>query len=93
MHGIKAMSVALAATTLMGVSPVEFYSSAQLALLDPSTGMAGLCGGRDRGSMRAMLATAAAAVQADMPAAMPLYDGLGKIDFPITTANPLAQRY
>lgn len=94
MHGMKAISVALAATTLMGVSPVETYSQAQLALLDPSARAADMCGGRGgANAMRAMLLTAAAAVQADTPSAMPLYDGLGKIDFPITTTNPLAQRY
>ena len=94
MHGLKALTVALAATTLMGISPVETYSQAQLALLDPSARAGDMCGGRtSANSMRSMLLTAAAAVQADMPSAMPLYDGLGKIDFPITTANPLAQRY
>lgn len=94
MQGLKAIAVAFAATTLMGVSPVETFSQAELALLDPSVRMAGLCSGRDRGaSMRAMLTAAAVAVQAEMTPAMPLSDGLGKIDFPITTANPLAQRY
>lgn len=94
MHGLKTLAVAVAATSLMGIAPHQTYSPAQLALLDPSARMAGLCSGRAGGSsMRAMLAAAAAAVQADMPAAMPLYDGLGKIDFPITTSVPLAQRY
>ena len=94
MNGMRAVAVALAASTLMGISPVEEYSAAQLALLDPSTRMASLCGGRTSGStMRAMLAAAASAVPADVPDAMPLYDGLGKIDFPITTSVPLAQRY
>ena len=94
MQRTNAITIALAATTLMGVSPVETYSAAQLALLDPSVRMASLCGGRDRGSsMRAMLAIAAVAVQTDLPTAMPLYDGLGKIDFQITTSVPLAQRY
>src|SRR5688572_7764352 len=94
MNGIRAIAVALAGSTLMGVAPAELYSAEQLALLDPSTQMASLCGGRDRGSsMRSMLMLAAAAVQGEVPTAMPLYDGLGKIDFVITTDNPLAQRY
>ena len=94
MHGLKTIAVVLAATSLMGISPHETYSQAQLALLDPSARMADMCGGRDRGaSMRSMLMTAAAVVRADMPAAIPLYHGLGKIGFPITTSAPLAQRY
>ncbi len=43
--------------------------------------------------MRAMLLSAAAVVQSDQPSAMPLYEGLGAIDFPITTTSRLAQRY
>ena len=94
MQGIRAIAIALAATTLMGVSPVETYSQAELALLDPSARMSDLCGGRTSGSsMRAMLTAAAAVVQVDQSASIPLYDGLGKIDFPITTNVPLAQRY
>jgi len=94
MQGIKALTVALAATTLMGISPVKTYSQAQLALLDPSARMAGLCSGRTSGSsMRAMLIAAAAAVQTDLSSDIPLYDGLGKIEFPVTTSAPLAQRY
>ncbi|WP_310468040.1 tetratricopeptide repeat protein [Sphingomonas sp.] len=44
-------------------------------------------------AMRAMLTMSAAAVTSDVPASIPLSDGLGQINFPITTANPLAQRY
>ena len=94
MNGLQRIAIALAATTVMGVAPVENYSAEQLALLDPSVRMASLCSGRDRGSsMRNMLTLAALAIQAEVPAAMPLYDGLGKVHFPITTANPLVQRY
>jgi tetratricopeptide (TPR) repeat protein len=95
MHGLKALSMALAATTLMGLSPVETYSQAQLALLDPSARAADMCGGRGgANAMRAMLLAAASAVEPGTTAAdIPLTDGLGRIDFPISTANPLAQRY
>lgn len=94
MHGLKAIVVAFAGTTLMGISPTETYSQAQLALLDPSARAADMCSGRGGGNaMRSALLSAAAAVQADPGAAIPLYDGLGKIDFPVTTANPTAQRY
>ena len=93
MHGMKAIAVALAATTMMGVSPHETYSQAQLALLDPSARAADMCGQGRGSTMRAMLMTAAAAIQADASTPIPLTDGLGKIDFPITTANPMAQRY
>ena len=44
-------------------------------------------------SMRAMIMASAAAVQQNEVAAVPLYDGLGKVHFPITTSNPQAQRY
>jgi tetratricopeptide (TPR) repeat protein len=44
-------------------------------------------------SMRAMLTASAAVVQAAPPASIPLYEGLAKVAFPITTSQPLAQRY
>lgn len=44
-------------------------------------------------SMRAMLAMSAAVVKLAPPAAVPLYDGIGRIDFPVTTNSPEAQRY
>ena len=44
-------------------------------------------------SMRAMITASAAVVQQNEIAAVPLYDGLGKVHFPITTSSPLAQRY
>ena len=49
--------------------------------------------GATRNAMRAALLGAAAMVQDDPAATIPLTDGLGRIDFPITTANPMAQRY
>ena len=50
-------------------------------------------GQRGMHSMRAMIMASAAAVQQNEVAAVPLYDGLGKVHFPITTSNPQAQRY
>ena len=87
------LSLALASTTLLGVAaPLEFTSQ-QLSLLDPSARMAGLCGGGKSASMRDRLAMAAAMVQPQDPPAIRFYDGLGKVDFPISTGNPTAQRY
>ena len=40
-----------------------------------------------------MLLLAASAVQAPTPAGIRLYDGLGKVHFPISTSSPEAQRY
>jgi hypothetical protein len=90
----RASALGLAATTLMGVTPVETYSPQQLALLDPTVRVASLCSGRGGPqSMRARLSLAAAAVQSAALPSVPLHDDLGKIHFPITTSNPLAQRY
>ena len=87
------LSLGLASTTLLGVAaPLEF-SAQQLSLLDPSARMASLCGGGKGSSMRDKLALSFALVQAQTPAGIRLYDGLGKIDFPISTANASAQRY
>ena len=78
----------------MAVTPQETYSAQQLALLDPTVRMASLCTGKGGPqSMRARLALAAAVVQAAPLPSVPLHDDLGKVHFPITTANPLAQRY
>lgn len=98
MQGIaRPLALVLAAGTLMTVSPAPAepeFSPELLALLDPTAAVTKLCGGKDgASSMRAMLTTAAAVVQQNEVAAVPLYDGLGKVHLPITTANPLAQRY
>ena len=51
-------------------------------------------GGFHRGhSMRAMLSMSAAVVPMAPVATVPLFDGLGAIDFRITTSRSLAQRY
>lgn len=95
---VRALALVISAGALMSVNPPpqQRYSAEMLALLDPSAQMANLCGGKDSaGSMRAKLMMAAAAIQA-LPAegaSAPLYDGLGKVHLPITTSNPLAQRY
>src|SRR5687768_13206920 len=97
MHGVmRPLAFVVAAGAVMSVSPAQEpqYSQEMLALLDPSARMMDLCGGNNGMGMRAKLMIAAAAVQgAELPAASPLYDGLGKVHFPITTASPLAQRY
>ena len=93
MDRLQRTALALASTSLLGVSaPIEF-SAQQLALLDPSARMASLCGGGKGSSMRDKLALSFALVQAQAPPGIRFYDGLGKIHFPITTANPQAQRY
>jgi tetratricopeptide (TPR) repeat protein len=94
MDRVTRVALALASTTLLGISaPIEF-SAQQLALLDPSARMAALCGGGGKGSsMRDKLALSFALVQAPNPAGIRLYDGLGKVHFSISTTNPEAQRY
>src|SRR5687768_1634103 len=94
MDRVQRVAVALASTALFGVSAPFELSGQQLALLDPSANMVGLCSGKGNdNAMRAKLLLAAAAVQAQTPAAIRLYDGLGKINFPVTTSSPEAQRY
>lgn len=91
---IRPIGLAVAATTLVGFTPTETYSASQLALIDPSLRMASLCSGKaGPQSMRARLAITAAVIQAAPTTAVPLHDDLGKVDFKITTSNPLAQRY
>ena len=94
MDRIARLSIAFASTTLFGVAaPLEFTPQ-QLALLDPSARMASLCGGGAKGSsMRDKIAMAAAFIQAQPATPIRLYNGLGKVQFPISTTNPEAQRY
>ena len=87
------LAIAFASTTLLGVAAPAQFTSEQLALLDPSARAASLCTGTGGASMRAQLAMAAALVQAQPSAAIRLYDGLGKIHFPVSTTNAQAQRY
>ena len=95
---VRALLFATGASALFGVSPAREsqYSPELLKYLDPSARMASLCSGKagqSSQSMRAMLTLAAAIAQQNEVAAVPLYEGLGKVHFPITTSNPLAQRY
>jgi tetratricopeptide (TPR) repeat protein len=90
--------VAVAANAVMSVTPKSevLYAPELLQALDPAARFGALCSGRDRGAMRAKLMLAAAIVApgaTTAKAATPLYDGLGNVHFPITTAHPLAQRY
>ena len=80
----KTLALTLTAGTLMGVTPAQTYSPEQLALFDPTTRVASLCGGsRGSQSMRARLTLAAAVVGVQARAAVPSLDGgLGKIALP-----------
>ncbi|HEY0629120.1 MAG TPA: hypothetical protein VGD23_07305, partial [Sphingomicrobium sp.] len=87
------LAIAFASTSLLGVAaPIQFNGDL-LSLLDPSARMASLCGGGKSSSMRDRLAMVAAVVQAQQAPAIRVYDGLGKVDFPISTTSPEAQRY
>jgi tetratricopeptide (TPR) repeat protein len=95
---VRPVTLVLAAGALMSVSPASTarpeFSPELLTFLDPTAAMRNLCGGRNgASSMRALLSASAAVVQRDEVAPAPLYDGLGKVHFPITTANAQAQRY
>jgi tetratricopeptide (TPR) repeat protein len=92
----RPVALAFAALTLGSISPARepIYSADTLAVLDPTKQFASLCGGKDgAGSMRARLMIAAAAVQAAEAPKVRLHQGLGNVGFPITAANPEAQRY
>ncbi|HET9399087.1 MAG TPA: hypothetical protein VFO45_09750, partial [Sphingomicrobium sp.] len=94
MDRVQRVALALASTTLFGISAPFEISTQQLSLLDPSARMAALCGGGGSGSsMRDKLALSLAVVQAQTPAGIRLYDGLGKVHFPISTSNETVQRY
>jgi len=92
---LRQLGLVFVAGALMSVTPAPApaYSAELLAMLDPTAGMRSLCGGKDGSAMRTALASSAAVVGQGQVAAVPLYDGLGKVHFPITTSNPLAQRY
>jgi hypothetical protein len=93
-RGVR-LSLALVSTGLLGVSAPYEFTPQQLALLDPTSAISTLCGGGSKSAtMRDRIAMAAAIVaQAQSPAGIRLYDGLGKVHFPITTSSPEAQRY
>ena len=87
------LAIAFASTSLLGVAAPLQLDGELLSLLDPSARMASLCGGGKTSSMRDKLAMVAAVVQAQAAPGIRLYDGLGKVDFPISTQNSDAQRY
>ncbi len=95
MDRVHRAALALASTSLFGATAPLQFSSQTLAMLDPSAAFTALCGGGVNASMRGRLAMAAAFVQAQAQtsAGIRLYDGLGKVHFPITTSSPEAQRY
>ena len=83
MSGVaRPLAFVFAAGALMSFGPVP-QSSHHAGTVHPPGGH----------SMRAMIMASAAVVQQNEVAPAPLYDGLGKVHFPITTANPQAQRY
>jgi tetratricopeptide (TPR) repeat protein len=93
-RGVR-LSLALASTGLLGVSAPYEYTPQQLALLDPTRAISALCGGGAKAAtMRDRIAMAAAiAAQSPAPTGIRLYDGLGRVHFPITTTSAEAQRY
>ncbi|HEU0311469.1 MAG TPA: tetratricopeptide repeat protein [Sphingomicrobium sp.] len=93
MGRFQRLAIAFASTTLLGVAAPAQFTPELLALLDPSARMAGLCGGGKGASMRDKLALSFALVQAQTPAGIRLYDGLGKINFKVSTSSAEAQRY
>jgi tetratricopeptide (TPR) repeat protein len=97
---MRPFGLVVIAGALMSISPAPEpkYSAGLLAMLEPTVMASSICGGKNgAGSMRAKLMMSAAALQAtetaSSVAAVALYDGLGKVHLPITTSNPLAQRY
>jgi hypothetical protein len=93
MHRLTTV-LALAATGTFGVIGCAQQSPSAPAPALLHGHHAGAATGFHRGhSMRAMLVMSAAVVKADPPASVALYEGLGRLDFPITTSNPTAQRF
>jgi tetratricopeptide (TPR) repeat protein len=88
-------ALALAVTTgvLRGSSPAPSNASGT-AQDHVSAQHSTMAAGFHRGhSMRAMLVMSAGVVGQERVSAVPLYGGLGKLPFAITTASPMAQRY
>ena len=90
MIGIRTISMALAAPALMSVAPGHWHGPASPAKDSTAPIRTAMHHGT---SMRAMISMSAAVVQAKAPTTIRLYDGLGRISFPITTGSPDAQRY
>ena len=80
------LALAMAAGALIGASPVEQETPAAARSMHGS--------GFHRGhSMRAMLVMSASVVKPAAVQKVPLYDGLGTLNFMVTTTSPEAQRY
>src|SRR5919106_21398 len=92
------VATALVATTSRAVTQKAGPDQEAVSeLLDPGAIAAGVCGGSVKHAsafkpMQLALASPAEAV-ADDPAGPPLWEGLGNLSYPITTASDLAQRY
>lgn len=90
------LALVLVSGTMLGIgsAPEASYSPELLALLNPSQRLSNLCGDSDgNASMRTRMMVAASVVKASPATPVPLYTQLGKVHFPVTTANRLAQRY
>jgi tetratricopeptide (TPR) repeat protein len=90
------LALAISAALFAGSSPVPRPTTASgtdvqaHAMMHHATRATGFHRGH---SMRAMLTMSAAVVGPREVGAVPLYGGLGKLPFAVTTANPMAQRY
>lgn len=93
----RSLMLAIASGMLMSVNavPQQNYSPSVLVGLDPANMINSLCGNKSRDSagMRVKLAAVAALLPADAKTHVPIYEELGQIHFPITTDDPMAQRY
>lgn len=79
------LALAIAAGVLVGASSAEPQTPAAHSVHGS---------GSHRGhSMRAMLVMSASVVKPAVVQTIPLYDGLGSLNFTVTTTNPEAQRY
>ena len=82
----RVLSLAMAASALIGASPARHETLSTAHRMHGS--------GFHRGhSMRAMLVMSASVVSPADIQTVPLYEGLGAVDFPVTTGSPQAQRY
>ena len=83
---IRALALAAAAGTLTAASPAQH----EIATAAHSMHGSGFHRGH---SMRAMLLMSASVVKAEAVQRVPLYTGMGDLNFQITTTSPEAQRY
>ena len=82
----RVLALALAASALIGAGSGEQETPTAAHSMHGS--------GFHRGhSMRAMLLMSASVVKPAAVQTVPLYEGLGTLNFPVTTTNPEAQRY